>query len=254
MGKKNKSKLGIKTSRYFTKKCSSCGYEYPNWFVSCPKCGASWDEAIGTDESSIKKNVKIVAKMTEEDFDKPIKHVNLVFSGDQGQSWYKMSMEFKSDYYVAEIMEVPEGARIIYYIEVELIDDEKIIENNEGRYFIYRVGSVDREKAEPASKEQKIPSSEPAQKSITSTPTSPKEYFQPDTPESPEHDQTPPVDFSKGATEYMENSKNSSQKSPTFTIFGEPQTEKETDLKLCPGCNSQIKSLWSVCPICGHKF
>ncbi|TFF93357.1 MAG: hypothetical protein EU543_03835, partial [Promethearchaeota archaeon] len=122
MGKKKKSNLGIKTSRYFTKKCSNCGYEYPNWFVSCPKCGTSWDESLSPKEASIKKNVKILARITEEDFEKPIDKVNLIFSGDFGKSWYKIMMDFESDYYMAQIAEVPKGANIIYYIEVELID------------------------------------------------------------------------------------------------------------------------------------
>ena len=43
MGKQKKG-LGIKTTRYFTKSCSKCSFEYPNWFTNCPKCGAAWDE------------------------------------------------------------------------------------------------------------------------------------------------------------------------------------------------------------------
>jgi predicted ATP-dependent serine protease len=44
MGKEKKG-IGIKTTRYFTKNCSKCSYEYPNWFTNCPKCGVAWDDA-----------------------------------------------------------------------------------------------------------------------------------------------------------------------------------------------------------------
>ena len=40
----------LKTARYWTRKCPNCGYEYPNWFVSCPKCHAAWNE-VKTDVS-----------------------------------------------------------------------------------------------------------------------------------------------------------------------------------------------------------
>jgi len=260
MGKKDKSKLGIKTSRYFTKECSNCGYEYPNWFVSCPKCGTSWNETSNKKETSIKKNVKIVVKITEEDFKEPIKNVKIIFSGDQGSSWYKINMDFKSDYYMAEILEVPEGANIIYYIEVELISGEKIIENNEGQFFIYHVGGTEREKQHPPQQTAVHAPTEPVpeetSKSPERTPSAPNEYFKPSETISPNEPSKEPMEFSKGATEYREEpqKETSSQSSPTFTIFGKPQTEKETNLKMCPKCHSKIKMMWSVCPICGKDL
>jgi len=63
MGKKDKKVLGIKTTRYFTKNCSKCGFEYPNWFTNCPKCGAAWDEmeakAFTGSPDMQKKTIKI---------------------------------------------------------------------------------------------------------------------------------------------------------------------------------------------------
>jgi len=250
MGKKKKKNLGIKTSRYFTKKCSSCGYEYPNWFVSCPKCGASWDESLSLKEASIKKNVKILARFTEEDFEKPINKVNLIFSGDFGKSWYKIKMDFESDYYMGQIAEVPKGANIIYYIEVELIDGEKIIENNEGKFFNYQVGSVGLEDKLPPQKDLE----EEMSKEQKSTPPPPKTYFKPAEKKVPDTISKPSMEINKKAKEYIEEPKEISQGSASFTIFGNPQTEKETDLKICPNCNSKIKNMWSVCPICGHIF
>ena len=43
MGKEKKN-IGIKTTRYFTKTCSNCEFEYPNWFTNCPKFGLAWDD------------------------------------------------------------------------------------------------------------------------------------------------------------------------------------------------------------------
>ena len=87
MGKEKKT-LGIKTTRYFTKNCSKCDFEYPNWFTNCPKCGAAWDdsEIIPATKEAHKKTIKIVVKITEEDFNKAISYVNLIFSADQGRS------------------------------------------------------------------------------------------------------------------------------------------------------------------------
>ena len=64
---KDKKALGIKTTRYFTKSCSKCGFEYPNWFTNCPKCGTAWDEleakAFTPSTKSQKKIIKIVVKI-----------------------------------------------------------------------------------------------------------------------------------------------------------------------------------------------
>ena len=254
MVKEKKSKLGIKTARFFTKTCSNCGNDYPNWFVCCPSCGTAWDKEEGKEEieSEIltKKNVKIVVKITEEDFDEPIDIMMLIFSGDQGKSWYKMKMEYKTDYYLAEIIEVPIGANIIYYIEVNLKNGEKIIENNEGKYFIYRVGTSEiEEPRESLSEEIKEPTK--------TLPSRPKEYFKPDSDSVKEikADNTEELQAEEDfAPEYIENPKEFFKDSEDLTIFGIPQTEKDPDLKICPNCESKIKKMWNICPICGYRI
>ena len=139
---KDKKALGIKTTRYFTKNCSACGFEYPNWFTNCPKCGTAWDElqakAFLPSSEAQKKTIKIVVKITEEDFNRAILSVNLIFSADQGKSWYQMQMDSKVDYFIAEISEIPAGSNIIYYIEVYLENGEIVIENNNNKYYYYR--------------------------------------------------------------------------------------------------------------------
>ncbi|MBN1214005.1 MAG: hypothetical protein JXA99_01050 [Candidatus Lokiarchaeota archaeon] len=253
MGKEKKSKLGIKTARFFTKTCSNCNKEYPNWFVSCPSCGTAWDMEEGKEthekELFTKKNVKIVAKITEEDFKEPIDTVNLIFSGDQGKSWYKIKMEYKTDYYLAEIIEVPIGAKIIYYIEVILRNGEIIIENNEENYFIYKVGTT----VEDPKDVQKQELNEP-EKNI---PQRPEEYFKPSNEIKSEqpviyNDQT--NNQNEIAPEYIENPKEFFKDMKDLTIFGLPQTEKDPDLKDCPNCYSKIKKMWNICPICGHRI
>ena len=55
MAKDKKKSLGIKTTRYFTKTCLKCNFEYPNWFTNCPKCGIAWDSV---EAEKIKKESK----------------------------------------------------------------------------------------------------------------------------------------------------------------------------------------------------
>jgi len=257
MAKDKKKSIGIKTTRYFTKTCSKCKFEYPNWFTNCPKCGVAWDEE-DTELETIKgetpkKTIKIVVKITEEDFDESIENIKLIFSADQGNNWYQMNMENKEEYFIAEIADVPIGSIVIYYIEVLLVNKEKIIENNEGIYYHYKVGkSIDQEgvdeqkdifkpntiQEKPFPSENNIPltqsneyfkleekkpvkfvSFDKTQKVIK--PTQPPIYYQPD---------------------------------DNLTIFGKPQTEIDPNLKVCPYCNSKIKKDWSTCPICGKDI
>ena len=255
---KEKKKLGIKTTRYFTKNCTKCSFEYPNWFTNCPKCGASWDdtEIISGQKEAHKKTIKIVVKITEETFNKAIFSVILIFSADQGKSWYQMEMDVKMDYYIAEIAEIPIGSVIIYYVEVCLEDGERIIENNEGKYFFYKVG-VPIEESKP---EESSLGNQMRKKNITEPPIKPKTYQKPPKEAPPEK---------KGVTrEMFEHStalpkeeikvpeKDDSQEYTTngSTIFGKPQTEIDPELKLCIHCNSKIKKMWSTCPICGKSL
>ncbi|MFW9825152.1 MAG: hypothetical protein ACFFE4_19580 [Candidatus Thorarchaeota archaeon] len=257
---KDKKALGIKTTRYFTKNCSKCNFEYPNWFTNCPKCGAAWDEleakAFAPSPESQRKTIKIVVKITEEDFNKAIMSVNLIFSADRGKSWYQMLMESKTDYYLAEIAEVPAGSVIIYYIEVYLEGGERVIENNDKKYFYYKVGEsvgepeekpskIERDEIKEKIREAEINPQEYSREYIesqTSAPRITREIIKPST--------EIPLKPSKSAT-----ISNKPQKSPEkLTIFGNPQTTIDPDLKVCVHCNSKIKKIWSTCPICGKDL
>jgi RNA polymerase subunit RPABC4/transcription elongation factor Spt4 len=255
---KEKKKLGIKTTRYYTKICTKCSFEYPNWFTNCPKCGASWDntEVIPVSKDSHKKTIKIVVKITEETFNKAIFSVNLIFSADRGNSWYQMEMDQKMDYFIAEIAEVPIGSVIIYYVEVYLEDGEKIVENNEGKYFFYKVG-VPIEEAEPETTPQE---SEAIKKSIDQSTTKPQKYQKPPTEAPPEKPRvTREMVEQSTAVPQEENMQLEKSVSKEYTIanatiFGKPQTEIDPDLKVCIHCNSKIKKMWSICPICGKSL
>ncbi|MFW9826260.1 MAG: hypothetical protein ACFFEY_01420 [Candidatus Thorarchaeota archaeon] len=255
---KEKKKLGIKTSRYFTKKCTKCSLEYPNWFTNCPKCGTSWDDTsiVSAPAESLKKTIKIVVKITEETFNKSILSVKLIFSADQGQSWYQMEMDSKVDYFIAEIAEVPLGSVIIYYVEVFLEDGEKIIENNDGKYFFYKVGEPIGENDSNLSKEKV----DKIKERFSEPPTKPQRYQKPPI-------ETPPpktyitnemvteptaVPLEKIEAPKVANSKEYTTNN--LTIFGKPQTEIDPDLKVCIHCKSKIKKMWSTCPICGKSL
>lgn len=220
---KEKKKLKIKTSRYFTKTCSACSEEFPNWFVSCPACGTAWDDApktvAVTEEDTTKKTIKIVVKITEDDFDEKIHRVQLIFSADQGINWYQMQMDSKMDYFIAEIADVPTGSVVIYYIDVYLVNGEKVTENNEGKFFYYQVGvPVTEIKVEPSKEETEV---------------------------IEEHVKEIPANFTP--KEFPKERKDDGD----VTIFGRPQTAVDPNLKVCPHCQSKIKVMWTVCPICG---
>jgi len=257
MGKEKKT-FGIKTTRYFTKDCSNCGFEYPNWFTNCPKCGAAWDDSkvITTPKEAHKKTIKIVVKITEEDFSTAISYVNLIFSADQGRSWYQMDMEAKLDYHIAEIAEVPVGSVIIYYIEVYLEDGEKIIENNEGKYFFYKVGV-------PIGESEKIPQkkeSKDLNKRVKEKSFKPQKYQKPsiEVPKQKVSGTREMIDQStivpKEEIKAPEPISSESYNPDDSTIFGKPQTKIDPELKVCIHCKSKIKKMWSTCPICGKNL
>jgi len=229
MGKEKKPKLGIKTSRYYTKQCDNCSAEYPNWFTNCPNCGTAWDEAkeIQDARENIKKNIKIVAKITEEDFTEAIKIVKLIFSANQGQNWYQIKMDMKMDFFIAEISEVPIGSIIMYYIEVSLENGEIFTENNNGKYFYYKVGS--------SIEDNEVASRDSEPKLIKDNVT----------------DLKTPIQEHSGELKTINDKK--PEKRNNMTIFGKPQTQVDPNLKVCPHCNSKIKRMWSKCPLCGKN-
>ncbi|MFX1280140.1 MAG: hypothetical protein ACFFA3_12030 [Promethearchaeota archaeon] len=248
MGKDKKS-LGIKTTRYFTKSCSKCSFEYPNWFTNCPKCGAAWDEmeakAFSTPAEEHTKKIKIVVKITEEDFSNAILYVNLIFSADQGKSWYQMTMDTKMDYFIAEIDDIPAGSIIIYYIEVYLENGERIIENNDNKYYYYKVGvSIGEPEEKPSEREK-----EAFKAQLREAPIAPQRYSK-----EISEPQIPKSQVTKDMLVQSTQIPQDSQSAKGTTIFGTPQTKIDPDLKICSYCNSKIKKMWSTCPICGKDL
>jgi len=258
MAKDKKKSLGIKTTRYFTKTCLNCNYEYPNWFTNCPKCNLAWDEVKKEEGestlTSLKKTIKIIVKITEEDFDEALERVQLNFSADQGNSWYQMEMLSKTDYFIAELADVPTGSTIIYFVEVRLKNGEIIVENNNGNYYYYIVGSSEGDIPESSPKVKKIEDQENSKNLTIKTQkktkkqeviTRPikKEYFKPKTESSKISDQVSKVQSPQNLIDYRVED--------NLTIFGNLQTEIDPDLKICPHCNSKIKKMWNTCPICG---
>ena len=232
MPKKSKeSKIGIKTARYFTKTCNKCNNEYPNWFTHCPKCGLEWSsDSVETSvegEELDKKTIKIVVKITEEDFNEEIDHIQLIFSGDQGNSWYQMKMEVEADYFIAEMADVPNRSVIIYYMEVFLANGENFIENNDGKYFYYKVGvPIEEIDEEPPKVTAQI-----LQDNLTFS--IPDALTKEDTQK----------EFVESPSEYNEK----------VAIESTQKSQSNSDLIVCPHCNSKIKKTWSTCPFCGKN-
>ena len=99
-----------------------------------------------------------------------ISGIGAVAIGDEPTDEYEIEKIFEhinidySSFYIKESYE--------NYIEVELANKEKIIENNEGKYFIYYVGTAEiEEPRELLSKDLK--------ESIKELPSRPQEYFKP---------------------------------------------------------------------------
>ena len=268
MAKDKKKKIGIKTTRYYTKTCTNCNYEYPNWFTNCPKCGAAWDSekvdlVVGKKEA-VRKTIKIVVKITEEDFDDAFDLVQLIFSADQGVSWYSLRMENHLDYFIAEIADVPLDTVIIYYIEVLSAQGEIIVENNDGNYFRYKVGLHEEQLGNKKNQvtENITPSPDYQNSIVTNQSAEISESIGKSKLELEDELDKLSFDESNQLSELKIN--NQSDVPPpqpkkyhvddSKTIFGTLQTQIDPELKVCPYCNSKIKKMWSTCPICGKNL
>ena len=151
-------------------------------------------------------------------------------------------MENQLDYFIAEIVDVPLGTEIIYYIEVLLAHGEKIVENNDGKYFRYKVGLLVEHLGN-----NKSQSTESIEKS--------KVEFE---------DELDKMSFNESFQFSDLHINNQSDVPPpqpkkyhvddTKTIFGTLQTQIDPELKVCSFCNSKIKKMWSTCPICGKNL
>ena len=247
----------IKTTRYWTRKCPNCTFEYPNWFTVCPKCHASWkgEGGISVSETSAtpeqitqpqetalekEKTIKIIAQLTEDDV--KISKLTLFFSADNGISWFQMDMVREGEYFAADIMNVPINSTIVYYLKGVDENNMEFTEDNNQNYYYYHVTeSVEAElpetrppvtaPTESASPYMSQPSAEKQSPVQTLLPT-----------HQPQHElDIPPVPLKQGTA--------SSQSGVVFTPLD--QVQRDANLKLCPNCKSKIKSDWGICPICG---
>jgi hypothetical protein len=232
----------LKTARYWTRKCPNCGFEYPNWFVSCPKCHAAWNEVKTDDfqaevsqqppiQQTKEKTIKIIAQIAE--MESQIKELILIFSADNGISWFQMPMVYENDYFVAEIANVPISSVIIYYLKGTDDTNEEFIEDNNGEFYYYQVTEEITQNSSPPDKTM--------DKSIT--------------PNKIERDLSP-VAPTTNYSELQTKRKNTQAIKKESDVIFSPLNElrKDTNLKACPSCNSKIKTDWSVCPICGYRF
>lgn len=253
MAKRTRKK--IKTSRYWTRTCDNCGFEYPNWFVQCPKCKETWDVESREQEteetvdqvpaepetSEEQKTVRIIAQLAEDDV--KISSLTIYFSGDNGVSWFQMPMVRENDYFVAEIQDVPIGSTIVYYLKGVDEDGEDFVENNDEEFFYYYVtddvsDDSDYETGTEYEEEEK------------------EEEVQ-DYDEYQEHREDEPIEISAPtfAEEKAESTADSYDPGDSDVIFTPlNKAKKERNLKECPSCGSKVKKDWAVCPICGHQF
>ena len=173
-------------------------------------------------------------------------------------------MENQLDYFIAEIVEVPLGTVVIYYIEVLLAHGEKIVENNDGKYFRYKVGLPGEflGNNEGRSTESIPPSSEYKPPKVTDQSAENSESVE--KPKVELEDELDKIIFDESiqlSELHLNNQRDVPPPQPkkyhvddTLTIFGTLQTQIDPNLKVCPYCNSKIKSLWSTCPICGKNL
>ncbi|MHA1727934.1 MAG: hypothetical protein ACTSWY_04300 [Promethearchaeota archaeon] len=264
----------MKTTRYWTRKCLKCGFEYPNWFVSCPACHTSWNGVVvetkhGSDKSkqqpiqqSNEKTIKIIAQLTEENM--KLEELNLFFSADNGISWFKMPMnkistENENDYFSAEIENITINSTVIYYLKGIDKNNTEFLEDNNGNFFYYHVTEeiiTESEGAKrlkspkkpekppklvvPASRKMKSPEKVPEKKDLLEN--------LPQTSNLSENVLVPPeadseTDFEADLEEDLE------------VIFSPlDKIAKDKNLKECPNCQSKIKDVWAICPICGFRF
>jgi hypothetical protein len=286
------AKKNIKTSRYWTRTCPNCQFEYPNWFTNCPRCKATWqgegatetqvaNEAQPTGGQATEKTIRIIAQLTEDDV--KIRELNMFFSADNGISWFSMPMVREEDYFVAEIANVTSNSTIVYYLKGLDEKGVEFIEDNNADFYYYYIGEME---PKPAGKAQESP----IQKQVSSGSQGVSEIYK-SSPQagaantlfqstqkpssegkavSVQKNQTggdkpmqiaaPPEFFSQN------NSIQSKSNQPAEDKQAQPnigngiqftplnQTKKDGNLKICPNCKSNVKSQWSVCPICGFRF
>ncbi|MHA1793256.1 MAG: hypothetical protein ACTSVI_11470 [Promethearchaeota archaeon] len=128
-------------ARFGKKICPTCGKRLPFWYVKCPRCQTDLVESVSQEKgivykSLFNKQVRVVSKIQGANDDISLfKEVLLYYSLDGAISWRQVKMRPEQDKYIADIPEIPKGARIVFYIEATDISGKKIVEDNEGKYF-----------------------------------------------------------------------------------------------------------------------
>lgn len=245
----------IKTSRYWTRTCENCKYEFPNWFVQCPRCKHVWGEKSneGIQTQSIKaeipkdsklKTVRIIANIDEEEV--RISSLTIYFSGDNGISWFQMPMIRENDYFVAEIQNVPTHSTIIYYLRGVDEKGMEFIEDNNAEFYYYNVfEELEEENVYSKAQEPEIESPP-----ISNNTTPILKEIKEDIEEGPVQISTP--SFAQQSERKASQYNPSSSGGVIFTPLN--QIKKDVKLRECPNCKSKVKSDWAACPICGYRF
>ena len=75
------------------------------------------------------------------DVDGDFAHLYLVFSIDNGTHWYEVEMQHKPPHYSINLPHQPQGLKILYMFKAIGMNNEEFLENNQGQFFTYLVGS-----------------------------------------------------------------------------------------------------------------
>jgi len=258
----------IKTTRYWTRRCSNCNFEYPNWFTVCPKCKSDWkgEGGIIISETSApaskpivsqppepekEKTIKIIAQLTEEDV--KILKLTLFFSADNGISWFQMDMKREGDYFAADILNVPINSTIVYYLKGIDENNMEFTEDNNQNFYYYHVSeSVESDTPQtspPAAKPIESPT--PYKSSSSSIPYRVQNLPTQSTYKTNHDMDIPPVPQRSQPRSPIQSP---NQESPKSGVIFTPldQVQRDANLKICPNCKSKIKVDWGICPICGN--
>jgi len=95
------------------------------------------------------------------DVDGDFAHLYLVFSIDNGTHWYEVEMQHKPPHYSINLPHQPQGLKILYMFKAIGLNKEEFLENNQGQFFTYLVGS-DTSKSQDSAQSPFISEEEPS--------------------------------------------------------------------------------------------